>query len=51
MGKGFSGMKGYGTLNQDFFLAGERSLWVVCGQTISEIERLLCHTNYYDNWA
>ena len=34
MGKGFSGMKGYGTLNQDFFLVGERPLWVGSGLTL-----------------
>jgi hypothetical protein len=40
-----------GILNKDFFLVGERLLWVVCGLTISAIERPLFHTNYYDNWA
>ncbi len=29
---------------QDFFLVGERPLWVVCGLTISAIERPLFHS-------
>jgi len=42
---GATGFKGeeFGILNQDFFLVGERPLWVVCGLTISMIERLLFH--------
>jgi len=51
MGNRFSGMEGCGILNQDFFLVGERPLWVVCGLTISAIERPFFHFNYYDNWA
>jgi len=46
MGNRFSG-----GLNQDYFQAGERPLWVVSGLTTSVIECPLFHTNYYDNWA
>jgi len=49
---GVIGFQGWGgILNQDFFLVGERPLWVDSGPTINAIERPLFHTNYYDNWA
>ena len=44
--RGFQG-EGCGILNQDFFLVGERPLWVESGQMIGSVERPLFHTNYY----
>jgi hypothetical protein len=45
---GFQG-EGCEVLNQDFFLVGERLLWVVCSLTVSAIERPLFHTNCYNS--